>query len=126
MTQRRLAILVWSATQDRPDLLAAPFVYAAAAAALDAEVEMHFAGRTVRLLVDGEAARLRSADWSDKTIEHFVSQAAKAGVRFLACGTAHATYLRAGEKMVEGFAGSAGAAAFAERALDPAWKTLVF
>jgi hypothetical protein len=51
----KLAILLWSTDLDRPDLAAAPFVYAAAACALDAEVEVHFAGRSVRLLVDGAA-----------------------------------------------------------------------
>jgi len=122
----RLAVLLWSATPERPDLLAAPFVYAMAAAALDAEVEMHFAGRAVRLLVAGEAARLRSADWTDHTIEGYMRDASRAGVRFLACGTALATHVRPGEPMVPEYSGSAGAAAFAQRALDPAWRTLVF
>ena len=122
----RLAVLLWSATPERPDLLAAPFVYAMAAAALDAEVEMHFAGRAVRLLVAGEAARLRSADWTDHTIEGYMRDASRAGVRFLACGTALATHVRPGEAMVPEYSGSAGAAAFAQRALDPAWRTLVF
>ena len=122
----RLAILLWSATPDRPDLLAAPFVYAASAAALDAEVEMHFAGRAVRLLVEGEAAKLRSTDWSGQTIAGFMQQAAIHGVRFLACGTALSTHVREGEAFVEGYAGSAGAAAFSQRALDPSWRALVF
>ena len=56
-----LAILLWSVDVERPDLAAAPFVYAAAAAALDAEVEIHFAARSVRLLVAGEAAARSSA-----------------------------------------------------------------
>ena len=34
----KLLILLWAATPDRPELLGAPFVYAATAAALDAEV----------------------------------------------------------------------------------------
>lgn len=122
----RLAILLWAATPDRPDLLAAPFVYAAAAAALDAEVEVHFAGRAVRLLVAGEAAKLRSADWSTETVEAFMRQAVGEGVRFFACSTALATHVRPGEAMIADYAGSAGAAAFAQRALDPAWRTLVF
>jgi predicted peroxiredoxin len=121
-----LALLLWSATPERPDLLAAPFVYAMAAAALDAQVEVHFAGRAVRLLVAGEAARLRSADWSEHTIEGFMRDAARAGVRFLACGTALAAHVRDGEAMIPEYSGAAGAAAFAQRALDPAWRTLVF
>jgi len=124
MSRARLAILVWSATPDRPALLAAPFVYASAAAALDAEVEMHFAGECVRLLVAGEGARLDCGH--GETLDHFMKQASQAGVRFLACTTAKSTRLQGSEAMVEGFAGTAGAAAFAERAIDPAWRTLVF
>jgi uncharacterized protein len=121
-----LAILIWSATPERPDLLAAPFVYAAAAAALDAQVEVHFAGRAVRLLVEGEAARLWSNDWKGQSIEGFMTQASRLGVRFLACGTALSTHVAEGEKMVGMYSGSAGAAAFAARSLDREWRTLVF
>ena len=74
----------------------------------------------------GEAAQLRSADWSATTIEGFMRQAADHGARFFACGTALATHVRHGEAMIADYAGSAGAAAFAERALDPDWRTLVF
>ena len=57
--RKKLAILLWSATPDRPQLCATPFVHAAAAAAFDCEVEIHFAGPTVRLLVAGVADGLR-------------------------------------------------------------------
>ncbi|HUL95949.1 MAG TPA: peroxiredoxin [Usitatibacter sp.] len=122
----RLAILLWSATPERPELLAAPFVYAAAAAALDAEVEMHFAGRAVRLLVAGEAAHLRSPDRGKQSIDVFMRQAAAVGARMLACSAALAEHVAPGETMVEEYSGAAGAAAFAQRALDPQWRTLVF
>jgi len=48
------------------------------------------------------------------------------GVRFLGCSTALKRHVREGEKMTSEFAGAAGAATFAQRALDPAWRTLVF
>ena len=57
--RKKLAILLWSATPERPQLCATPFVHAAAAAAFDCEVEIHFAGPTVRLLVAGVADGLR-------------------------------------------------------------------
>ncbi len=107
-------------------MLAAPFVYASAAAALDAEVEMHFAGRAVRLLVAGEAAKLRSLEYGGEPIEHFLRQAVDGGVKLIACSSAHGTHVKPGERMVEGYSGAAGAAAFAQRALDPEWRTLVF
>jgi predicted peroxiredoxin len=122
----RRAILLWAATPERPELVAAPFVYAAAAAALDAEVEVHFGGRSVRLLVAGEAARLRPSDAGGESIEAFMIQAARAGVRLLACSTAFATHVRPGEAMIADYGGNAGAAAFAQRVLDSGWRTLVF
>jgi predicted peroxiredoxin len=122
----KLAILLWSATPDRPELLAAPFVYAAAAAALDAEVEIHFGGRAVRLLVDGEAAKLRAPDRGAETIDVFMRRAADGGARLIACSAALADHVARGEAMIAQYSGAAGAAAFAQRALDPEWRTLVF
>ena len=113
----KLAILLWAAPLDQPELLRAPFVYAAAAAAMDAEVEMHFSGRTVRLLVTGEA---------EADIYEYMREVASGGVRFLGCSTALKRHVRPGEAMIAEYAGAAGAAAFAQRSLDPEWRTLVF
>jgi uncharacterized protein len=123
---RKLAILLWAATPDRPERVAAPFVYAAAAAALDAEVEIHFGGKSVRLLVVGEAAKIRSAEWSDETVLALMQQAAANGARFFACSTAARAYVQPNEKFIAEHSGSAGATTFAQRALDPEWRTLVF
>ena len=125
MTQK-LAILLWAAAPDRPELVAAPFVYAAAAGALDAEVEMHFGGKCVRLLVVGEAAKIRSAEWSDETVLTLMQQAAANGARFFACSTAARAYVQPNETFIAEHSGSVGAATFAQRALDPEWRTLVF
>jgi len=54
----KLAILVWSLSPERPELAAAPFVYAATACAMDCEVEVHFAGTAVKLLEPGVAQNM--------------------------------------------------------------------
>lgn len=113
----KLAILLWAAPLDEPELLRAPFVYAAAAAAMDAEVEIHFSGRTVRLLVAGEAG----AELYD-----YMREVAAEGVRFLGCSSALRRHVREGEATIPEYAGAVGAASYAQRALDPAWRTLVF
>ena len=113
----KLAILLWAAPLDQPELLRAPFVYAQAAAAMDAEVEMHFSGRTVRLLV---------ADAGNGEIKQYMKEVAAEGVRFLGCSTALKRHVADGEKMIAEYAGAAGAASFAQRSLDPEWRTLVF
>lgn len=121
----RLALLLWSVELERPDLAAAPFVYAAAATALDAEVEIHFAARAVRLLVAGEAARRGVGDGSRKLYD-FMQDAARGGARFLACSMAWAQYVGPGEACIAEFSGQAGATAFVARSLDAEWRTLVF
>lgn len=121
----RLALLVWSATPERPELLATPFVHALAARALDAEVEMHFAGPAVRLLVPGVAAGLYPTADREKSLLTFIEEAAAAGVHLYACGMARAGFIGPEEVLIPQ-AGHAGATAFIARALDPAWRTLVF
>lgn len=124
-----LALLLWSVDLARPDLAAAPFVYAATAAALDARVEIHFAGRAVRLLVAGEAARCRLAGSNPATarsLYDWMQEAARGGARFLACSMAWAAEVGADEAAIPEMSGQAGATAFMARTLDPAWRTLVF
>ena len=96
--RKKLAILLWSATPERPQLCATPFVHAAAAAAFDCEVEIHFAGPAVRLLVTGVRA----------------------------CAMAMGALVGADETLIPEFGGSIAASAFVNRALDPEWATLVF
>jgi len=115
--KEKLAILLWAAPLDEPERLRAPFVYAQAAAALDAEVEIHFSGATVRMLV---------ADAENREIKEYMKEVAAEGVRLLGCSSALKRHVLEGERMIVEFAGAAGAASFAQRALDPAWRTLVF
>jgi hypothetical protein len=124
--KRKLAILLWNATLDRPQLVATPFVHAAAAASLDAEVEIHFAGPTVRLLVAGVAENLRP--WQDvqASLYDMMRQAANLDVRFLACAMAMNALVGKDEKLIPEYSGTAGASAFVQRALDPEWATLTY
>lgn len=124
-----LAILLWSTDPECPDLAAAPFVYAAAAAALDTEVEIHFAGRSVRLLIAGEAAGRSSSGRGGRSLYEFMQDAARGGARFLACSMAWREYVGDGEATIAEFSestGQAGATAFVARTLAPDWRTLVF
>ncbi|MDX9706872.1 MAG: DsrE family protein [Azospira sp.] len=122
----RLAILLWATDPEKPDLAAAPFVYAAAATALDAEVEIHFAGRSVRLLVAGEAAGCSASARGGRSLHDFMRDAAAGGARFFACSMAWREYVGEGEVTIPEFTAQAGATAFVARTLDPAWRTLVF
>ncbi len=122
----KLAILLWAATPERPELCAAPFVYAAVAGAMDCEVEVHFAGPAVRLLVRGVAETLHSGSGGEKSLHAFMREAAAHGARFLGCSMALREHVRADELLISEFTGQAGAAAFVRRSLDREWRTLVF
>lgn len=125
-TRRKLAILLWGATPEQPQLCATPFVHAAAAAAFDCEVEIHFAGPAVRLLVSGVAEALRPWPGMDTSIHAMMRQAANLDVRFLACAMAREALVGKEETLIAEYGGTAAASAFVQRALDPEWATLVF
>ncbi len=124
MTER-LALLIWAATPAHPELCVTPLVHALAARALDAEVEIHFAGPAVRWLVEGVADDLYATPSREKSIGAFMREVLAEDVRLLACGMARAAWVGDHEKLIPQ-AGAAGATAFVARTLDPAWRTLVF
>jgi predicted peroxiredoxin len=121
-----LAILLWATDPEAPHRCATPFFHAAAAAALDAEVEVHFSSRSVLLLVEGAAATLQADDRSGKTLYDHMRQASRLGAKFLACSDALEAHAVERARLVPEVTGIAGAAAFLGRVLDPEWATLVF
>lgn len=121
----RLAILIWAATPERPDLLVTPLVHALAARALDAEVELHFAGPAIRWLVAGVADASYPTPTAEKSIADFLAEVQAEGGELLACGMARAAWVQADEILLPGVS-AAGATAFVARTLDPAWRTLVY
>lgn len=123
---QKLAILVWAADPSRPELCATPFYFAAAAAAMDVEVEMYFTARSVELLRQGVAEKLEAATGSGKSVADFRREALAFGVRLYACPTALTSHDVPENALIPTLAGQAGAAAFLGRSLDPAWRTLSF
>lgn len=124
--KQKLALLLWSLSPELPERCAAPFVYAAAAGAMDCEVEVHFTGAAVRLLVPGVAEGIFGGPGGKKSIAAFMQDASEVGAKFFACPMA---LLQAGLRdgpFIESFAGTVGATAFVVKSLDPEWSTLVF
>lgn len=121
-----LALLIWAATTERPDLVVTPLVHALAARALDCEVEIHFAGPAIRWLASGIADTAYATPEHEKSIRAWLQEVSAAGVPLLACSMAHAAWIAEGETLIAECSGSAGATAFVARTLDPAWRTTVF
>jgi predicted peroxiredoxin len=126
MSKQKIAVLLWSVTPVQPALCAAPFVYAAAAAAMDCEVEVHFAGDAVLLLVPGVAASVFASTGSPRSVLDHMRSVSDMGARFLACSMALHERALALDGLIPECTGGAGATAFVVRALDPEWSTLVF
>lgn len=122
----KLALLIWAATPDRPELVVTPLIHALAARALDCRVEIHFAGPAVRWLAEGVAAAAYPTPAREKSVLAFLDEVAGEGAKLLACSMARAGWLGPEEPLIRQCHGAAGATAFVGRVLDPAWKTLVF
>ena len=122
----RLAILLWATGPDLPHVCATPFVYAAAAGAMDVDVEIHFAAKSVLLLVPGSAERLYADAGRSMSIYEHMQQATRFGAKLYACSDALAAHAVDAAALIPEVTGIAGAAAFVGRMLDQEWSTLVF
>mgnify|MGYP003551553722 FL=1 len=122
----KLAILVWSLSPERPELAAAPFVYAATACAMDCEVEVHFAGTAVKLLEPGVAQNMHPSAGRERSIHDFMRDAAEQGAAFFGCQMALRANGLVDRPLIPEYSGAAGAAAFVARTLDPEWRTMIF
>lgn len=121
-----LALLLWACDPDDPVRLATPFFHASAAAAMDAEVEIHFSARSVLLLKPGLAAQLYAGSDRSKSIYGYMQEAASFGARFLACSDALASQGLRLDELIPEVDGAGGAVRFMARALDPDWRVLSF
>jgi len=121
-----LAILLWAADPDDPVRLATPFAHAAAAAALEMQVEVYFSARSVLLLKPGVAGQLRASERFDKTIADWMDDALAHGARFFVCSDALAAQGLTQDDLIPAGRRHGGAVQYASRAAQAAWTTLVF
>ena len=120
-----IAILLWAASPEQPELLHTPFFFAAAAAAMDVPVEIYCTAGSVRLLVPGVAAGLHASPRIDKTIADNLREAVDMGVQLFACSDALQAQGIAAAELMPGVQ-RGGAVQFMARAIERDWRTLVF
>lgn len=121
-----VALLLWASEPEAPHRLGTPFFHAAAAAAMDLQVEIYFTARSVRLLVPGVAQGLHASALHGKSVLDAMREAVGHGAVLLACTDAlHAQGLSR-EGLIGECHGHGGAVQFMARVADPRWRTLVF
>lgn len=122
----KLAFLISTVMpEQQPELCVAPMIHALAARALDAEVEIHFAGPAVRLLVEGVADKLFATSEQEKSLGNYLQELLAEGVVLYGCSMAVANWVGREEGLIAG-SQQTGATAFVVRSLDPGWKVLVY
>lgn len=124
--KHHLAILLWAAGAEEPHLCATPFFNAAAAAAMDAEVEIYFTSRSVKLLARGVAESLYTGPRQRETVYTFMQRAAEQGAKFYACSHAMQEYGVNEQDFIPEVSGIAGAATYMARCMDEAWATITY
>jgi uncharacterized protein len=121
-----VAILLWAADPDAPYRCATPFFHAAAAAAMDAEVEMYFTSASVKLLAKGVAESLYTGPRQRETVYAFMQRAAEHGAKFYACSQAMDEHGVAEKDFIPEVTGITGAAVYMARCMDDAWVTITY
>jgi predicted peroxiredoxin len=122
----KLVMMLLTIDPDQPHLCGTPFFQAAAAAAMDVEVEIYFASKASLLLVEGVAERIYPSDNRSKSVYGFMKDAARLGVRFYACGGAMDAFNATRRKLIPECTGVAGASAYVERLMDQDWKSISY
>lgn len=121
-----VAIVLWAADPGQPHLCATPFFHAAAAAAMDVEVEIYFTSRSVKLLAKGVAQTLFTGPRQRETVYAFMQRAAEHGAKFYACSQAMEEHGVTPADFIPEVTGIAGATAFMARCLDAGWSSITY
>ena len=121
-----VAILLWAADPDAPHRCATPFFHAAAAAAMDAEVEIYFTSASVKLLAKGVAESLYTGPLKRERVYAFMQRASEHGAKFFACSQAMEEHGVAEKDFIPEVTGIAGAVIYMARCLDDAWVTITY
>lgn len=122
----KLVIMLLTVGPERPNFCGTPFFQAAAAAAMDVEVEIYFASSAVRLLRRGIAEEIYPSDNRSKSVYGFMQEAAELGVKFFACGGALDAYGVTMGDLVPECCGIAGGAAYISRVMDDEWRSISY
>ena len=126
MTSRRLLIVLMNTDPRNVEELAAPFYYAAVAAAMDYQVDVLCTATAGRLMLNGVAEALRVKPADPKTVYDWIREAHDQGARFWACPANLEMLDKAEADLIPECRGMMGAAAVIQDIMDGDCRVLTF
>jgi len=123
---RKLIIVLVNTDPRNGEELGSPFFQAAAAAALDYEVEVICTATAGRLMRRGVAERLTVKPGQDKTVYDFIKDAHQAGAKFYACSGNLPLFDMTPEELIPECAGLVGAAYIVQQVMEDDVRVLTY
>jgi predicted peroxiredoxin len=126
MNARRLLIVLLNTDPRNPEELAAPFYYAAIAAAMDHEVDVLCTATAGKLMFKGVADAIRVKPGDPKTVHDWIKEAHEQGARFWACPANLELFDKDDSDLIAECSGMMGAAAMIQTIMDDEARVLTF
>lgn len=123
---RRLLIVLMNTDPRNPEELAAPFYYAAVAAAMDYEVDLLCTATAGKLMFKGVAEAIRIKQGEDKTVLDWIREAHDQGVRLWACPANLELFDKDDIDLIAECSGMMGAAAMIQTVMEGEARVLTF
>ena len=124
--KNRLLIMLMNTDPRNVEELAAPFYYAAVAAAMDYEVDVLCTATAGKLMLKGIAEALRLKTGEAKTVYDWIKEAHGHGARFWACPANLELFDKTESDLIEECSGLMGAAAMVRDIMEEECKVLTF
>ncbi len=123
---RRLLILMVNTDPRNPEELAAPFYYAAVAAAMDHQVDVVCTATAGKLMLKGVAAAIAVKRGDPKTVYDWIREAHDQGAKFWACPANLELFDMTEADLIPECSGVMGAAAMIQDVIDGDCRVLTF
>jgi predicted peroxiredoxin len=126
MTARRLLIVLMNTDPRNVEELAAPFYYAAVAAAMDYQVDVLCTATAGKLMFKGVADALLIKPGNPKTVYDWIREAHDQGAKFWACPANLELFDKAEDDLISECSGLMGAAAMIQDVMEGECRVLTF
>lgn len=123
---RRLLIVLLNTDPRNPEELAAPFYYAAVAAAMDYEVDVLCTATSGKLMFKGVAEAIRVKESDPKTVLDWIKEAHEQGARLWACPANLELFDKDDIDLIAECRGMMGAAAMIQTVMEGEARVLTF